>query len=1206
MEKIEVELPNGEIIEFPGGTPDTEINQAIETYLATQGAASPMGVPTPEAVPDMGLPTAIDTPVVDPVQERNARNQQTNPFAFDFEMQREMFAQRQAEDAARAVNDRVMAAPEAPFRRDVLYPPVPPQLGFADSVLSTLSDVGDALIPGEQEPNRFQQRRNERNTDLDQYYREAQEIWEMYGTPMESGIGGLTGTRTAEMAVPDPESELGYRIETVRLPDPNGTNFFDILKQTGLTVAQETGDLVTEGAITTEGEFSKSIPDYQLGGGSQFVSDVLSFMMPGIYVDKVVRRGARALSAGSRATTAGRFVAGAATETIMTSEDDSPLVVNPEAITEVFKGLSPEAASDIAMLADALFVNGAFNTIATGVLMGGAALKNKVQGAVAGLSSSSRRTLGERGTIMEVIKFLDPEIDSFGEAHLKRNLGTFSTIIGSNANVEVVFGQVAEQIPVATVNALMRGAEDYIRISRVPAKRNMSPDEWASYVNQEATLMVNRMIGMTGAEAGAGQAVAQRQAEISDGVRSIMRRGAEAELPAGVADTREAMGQATDSLIDVRRTDIGSADTAIAQGTDDLANTTARLSNVASDNEIIRGLLDGSTPPTEFFREGPFVERMKTLMGDELYTAYRTAFDNSDRAYAAIPNTPISEEGITAFRSVLDDVVRDANQIDSSGGTARNILGRVYNAFQPQTAMDAAGDVVVETTEELMSRLSDLGFQDMYRLKQQLSRVVDSQPQGPVRDRLIELRRHITDGDTGQIAILRQTGDSATATAAEAADQTFREAMARFSNSAPMKQFSDLAGTQRAVGGTYDTVAGAARRGEPDMIAQGVGNILPQITNDTTGAYFDNFALALDTVMSRGELDEVMSSRVTSEALYNLGLALQNSDQQSADLIISSIRPHAAQLERANPGLLDTLERASGQVRQEAGLLTSQADEARAVLDQAQQAKTQAENSILRKFIDPESTNVEAISNPRGVLLNMMNGNNAGNEYKALIDQIARIPDAGERAFAEQALRATTIENISEKLFTSATGAMVEPGRASAGVSMSNIQRILESNGNNILDVVDTVFAGSDPIKQHYRTVLAGLATDELPKSVKFRLYGSDTASQLAIRDAASTGILLTLGYMNPTAAAARRLSAEFVERAENDLKNVRKETMVNMLAYPEEFARLTDVLLQSREPNVIMQAVGELTNALAAGVRAELRTSGGDTDQVIELFGQQ
>lgn len=1219
MEKIEVELPNGEIREFPGGTSDAEINASIEAYLATQGAAEPANVtrPTVPTVSPMGSqPTTDQEPM-------------TNPFGFNFDDQKramEAVEQARLADIERQAQQRMMGNPETPFRRDVLFGQPPATAPITDRVLAGVSDVADFVTPGEDPPNRFQESRDKARIEMDRYIQQAKDVVTMIGTP----IGGeaseelpldpysalldnpafedettTNGIMVAEMAVNDPDSADGYRIETIRLPNPESGMFSDIMTQALARNVGEYGDLFTEGAITQEGEFSQSIPRFQLSEGQQITSDIVSFIMPSLLIDKVVTKGGKLLRASNRATGTARFGSQAVGEAINSNEDDDTLIVAPERMREIFKGVGEERSEDMAMVADALIVNGAFNGILRGISFVGGGGVNKVRGIAAGLSGTARREMGERETVMRVLKFIDPKIDSFGEDQFVRNLQTFSTIIDNNKTIPVLFGQISENLPAPTVNALMRGASDYVRLAHVPVRNTMAPEQWDKYVNDEATLMVNRLIGMTRAEAVAGQAVAQRQAEVSDGVRSIMRRGAEAELPAGAADTRQAMGQATNSLVDVRRTDIGSADAAIAQGTEDLTSATARLSNVASDNEIIRGLLNGSTPPTEFFREGPFVERMKTLMGDELYTAYRTAFDNSDRAYASIPNTPISEEGITAFQSVLDDVVRDANQIDSSGRTARNILGRVYNAFQPQTATDAAGDVVVETTEELMDRLSDLGFQDMYRLKQQLSRVVDSQAQGPVRDRLIELRRHITDGDTGQIAILRQTGDSATATAAEAADQTFREAMARFSNSAPMKQFSDLAGTQRAVGGTYDTVAGAARRGEPDMIAQGVGNILPQITNDTTGAYFDNFALALDTVMSRGELDEVMSSRVTSEALYNLGIALQASDQQSADLIISSIRPHAAQLERANPGLLDTLERASGQVRQEAGLLTSQVDEAQAVLDQAKQAKTQAENSILRKFIDKESTNLEAISNPRGTLLNMMRGNNAGNEYKSLMSQIARIPDAGERAFAEQALRATTIENITEMLFTSTTGAMVEPLRASAGVSMSNIDRILNSNGNNILDVVDTVFAGSDPIKQHYRTVLAGLATDELPDSVKFRLYGSDTDSQLAIRDAASTGILLTLGYMNPTAAAARRLSAEFVNQAEADLKRVQKETLVNMLAYPEEFSRLTEVLMRSREPSVISQAVSDVTTAIGRGIRAEVRTNDETRDSAIDQTNQ-
>lgn len=1215
MSNIRVELPTGQTVEFPAGTSTEEMNRAIEEFLAGQGGGS-TPVQPPPAIPaatQQPGPTDMQMEDIPGLMDPPQRNPVVNPYAVDHEAQMQAYEDRlrerqqaMEEDRLRELNERAQGNPTTPFRRDVFYPPNPGLNLGLDYTIAGISDVWDMIVPGQREPNQFQQRRNQNQAEYRAYLREAQELYDLLGTPMEDGVGGLLGTRTATMVVPDPESTDGYRRENFRLPDPRGSTFTDMLNQALLTAGGEFGDLITEGAVTRQGEFSQSIPGYQLSGGAQFGSDVMSFMIPGLFVDKIIRHTSRAIGMGSRATNAVRFGGGAATETIISSEGDSPLAANPEIISEIFQGISPERAADVAMMADALLINGAFDVLLRGISRVGGLMGNKATGAAAGFSATARQSMGERETVMRVIRFLDPEIDAFGDAQLRRNLQTFSTIIGNNARMPIVFGEIADEIPVATVNALMRGAEDYIRVTRVPNRRGMSPEQWEQYVNAEATLMVNRMIGLTETEAAAGQAIAQRQAQISDSVADVMRRGANAELPTGAADTRDAMGQATDSLMDLRRSDIANQDAIISQNTARRDQATRELSTVASDNDTIRSLLSGATPPTEFFRTGPYVDRMRRLMGEELFTAYRTAFDNVDNAYKAIPNVRLSEEGIMAFRDVLDDVVQNANQIDTSGGTARNILGRIYTAFQPQTAVDGAGNVIIETTEELFARLSDVGFQDMYRVKQQLSRVIDSQPQGPVRDRLIDLRRHITDGDSpsGQISILRNTGDSAVADAATNADQLFRETMARFSNSEPLRQFSELAGEVRAVGHTYDGVAGAARRGEPDMIAQGTNNILPQITNDPTGAYFENFALAMDTIMSRGELNDVLAGRVTAEALYNLGVALNNSDRQSAELIIASVRPHAENLERFNPGLLDTLERAAGEIRGEVAGLRSSIDAATAVIDAATAARKQAEDSILRRFIDPTSTNVEAISNPRGVLLGMMNSNNAGNEYGRLIEQINRIPDAAEREFAMQALRATTIENISERLFTTTTGAMVEPTRASQGVSMANVQRILESNGNNILDVIDTVFANSDPIREHYRTILRNLATDELPRSVRFRLYGSDTSSQLAIRDAASTGILLTLGYMNPTAAAARRLSAEFVQRAESDLAGIRKETLVNMLAYPEEFARLTEVLMRSRDPQIITETVREVTAAMGRGVRAELRTNEDDRDRVRRSVG--
>lgn len=1097
------------------------------------------------------------------------------------------------------------------YQRNNLYGPRPEKPGIGTRAGAVVGDVIDAAIPGRQESSEAQKAVEEFRENEQQYLDEAVQTYEDLGKPIIDATGGMTG-RTALIAVPDDNAEGGSRVEEVLLPNPYGNAFYDVFVQTGSSVLQDTGDLAT-GNVLQEGPVGRAVPDTQLPDGQQLTSDILGFLVPGLGVAKgakFVGRGVDAIQNSRRArqgdeattsaTRSGAIAGGttnfggqAAVGTVFANPDDDPLMANPEYFEDTFK-MSPERAQEAAIFAENLLVDGALSALGAAASKVKTWVRNKGSGVFAGINPQYLQNATQRQTVMNTMKYLDPEIDAAGDLETLRNMDTFSRTLGANASLRATLGSETADIPVPTVNSLMKGAENYIRVSRQRLRQSMEPEEYEEYVREEATNLVNRAVGLSQMQSGKGGQVARREGQTTEAIRGLTQSAVRSQAPVNAAGESipagQAMRQTTERLAQLRQADVQAADAAVGQAQANVDLAQESLDSVVSDNAIVRDVLNEAPSPDQFLRVGEYDQRLKQLMGETAYNEYVRTFDEVNAAYSAIPNDPLPEENILALQSELNGVVRNANQMDSSGGTAKAILGDVYRAFQPQESLDESGEVIIETTDELLDRLGDIGFQDIYQVKRNLSRTIDGLPDGPVKTRLIDFRNHITDPDRGQIGLLQRSGNDDIADAAVAADQRFKDAMARFNNSEPIKQFSDRAGVVRSVGQTFDDVPGSSPRGRPDLEARSVQDVLPAITNDPTGAYFDQFALALEDVMSRENLSATLGEKVTAEALYSLGRSLRNGDRQSAEQIINTVGQYREQLERFNPQLLDRLDSAASQVRDETVTRQQLVEQSTTILEDAKAAQDRATNGVLSKLISPNSDDIEAISNPMARLKKLMNDDDSGNAFRQLQEQINRITDPQERAFAQRSLKAATLKNATDMLFTTSSDAAVSATEAARRPSRATIRRIQENEANNILNAIDTVFSDDEVMQQTYRTLLASLDAETLPGSISYSKGGSPTASNLSIRDAVSTGILLTAGYMNPTAAAARRLTSESVAAAERQVQQVESETLERILADPEVFAEMVNEVRQFKNGQGDVNLLGNTIRAVQTELRLEDR----------------
>jgi hypothetical protein len=124
---------------------------------------------------------------------------------------------------------------------------------------------------------------------------------------------------------------------------------------------------------------------------------------------------------------------------------------------------------------------------------------------------------------------------------------------------------------------------------------------------------------------------------------------------------------------------------------------------------------------------------------------------------------------------------------------------------------------------------------------------------------------------------------------------------------------------------------------------------------------------------------------------------------------------------------------------------------------------------------------------------------------------------------------------------------------------------------------------------------LGALGDVSITSRMKVARAGSDTAANLAIRDSVSTGILFAFGYMNPTAAAARRITASQIEAMEKLGKTKQDEIIATALSAPKELSMLARAIARGEKVSTLVALRDEFLTAAERTVRYEVRVNPGE-----------
>ena len=860
--------------------------------------------------------------------------------------------------------------------------------------------------------------------------------------------------------------------------------------------------------------------------------------------------------------------------------------------------MSDEQAKDLAMVFDGFVVNGIFDTVLGIASFGIRKGAQKFQDAPGIVNSEFVRDKAKRAGVLGVITSIDPALKDKSAKELAQAARALSQILDENSTTLVRVGSTAEEVPVDTINALMSGAEKYIEVTRQSLQNSMKPDEWAKYVQKEANLIVTNTIGVARGAIG-NSSVLAKQAEMTNSVGKVFTEEANAVNPDNVNFNTDTVP----NLVDKRNLDLEVIDGEIDAAKNSSEGFLLTSGKAVQEDPLIKEMIS-EVDPSRFFDDTLYVEELTNLYGKTFVDEYRSAYDAVKTAYEAIPNEPID---LASFKTQLASVFTNAGGLGEVTQDGAPILAKLKEVFGDKikpsegalSLADPQQKVEAFTPQQIIDGLTDdIGFQDLFSLKKELDKLISSTNNRNVASSLVELRNHITSkavneaGEaTGQLAYVSRNGGQA-AKLAKDADDLFIETQSKFQNSMTTQGLSEASFTPAYAGTNTPVPESGSRRGQPNLETNAVANT-DAMLSDRTGNQLEQLQFALSGALSKGEVNKPFIDLFVAKQADRLAKALRNNDNQTIEDIDAAFEGVIDQLRSLDSPLVEELNSAKSRILKVQDELGNRALAADTVADMAMQRKIEAENTVVAQFLS-KNIKGKAQSTPSITVKRELVGSDPGNFIDALMGEIDKLP-VEQQIPARAATQSMLLRSIHDLVTTSTS---IAPD-GTKDVAMGQISKLTNENRSGLIDAVSRAFPNDEYMKQTMMLTLGSLDDISLGARMKTARSGSDTAVNLRIKDSASTGILFAFGYMNPTAAAARRISAAQIEAMEKLAKEEQEKIIGTILANPEDFADLARKIANNSDPSTLKVAATNFLNTANRTAQYQMRVNeADDTDE--------
>ena len=1061
--------------------------------------------------------------------------------------------------------------------------------------------------------------------DLAEFKTKAAETYETTGH--QSGNDRIY---TKYLPIKDDEGNVtDYKQVDVIIPKPDSTSFERVVEQAGRDIYQQLGGFVKEGAILEESDLEQAVPDYELTGGEQFFTTMLSIVAPVVpaikglnYAGKFVR-GAKF---GTKSAIGVDAVGTAAIEAIMSREADKGLLVRPDSIAALTGSrFTDEQNKDISMFMDGLLVNGALDGLISVVGKAAGWGKQKVSASALLASEDALRAAVTDDMVTNVMKFLDPELADLGPTEFKSRILNLSEKLNDNAIIELTLGKATTEIGVDTTNAIMRSSEAYIAETRQGLRDTMSDTEFDEYVKTKAAEMSRAMIDLMRSQS-TNPAVANTAARVTQDVGDFVADAGQAQLRDGVDGIDAAAAQTAESLVFQSNREVADIEKTAAlraSQTDDLLATQKTL---IEDNPILQtlvgdelGLLVTGNQPVFTANVQQYRDAVNELVTDKVYPQFVKDMDEVDAAYLNLPEADIDAK---ALKKKLFEVVQDVNDIDSGGADiAANVLRDMFDGYKPKTVSTRPDPIPIvgqddllktsETSSEVIERITEnIKFSDLYRVKADLQRVIEKYSNQPaVQQRLMAFRKHITDAEEGgQMAYVIANADPEDAAQFAAADDLYKAARAKYTNSEPLERLKEAMADKRRFSET--DIPGPAGRKDPDF-QLAAGQFIDETMADSTGTLYKQLNYMLDGVVNPKQISNTFAEMFMANATDALRVAVAQSDN-AADpekALLAAFQPIRDQMQAVGADeLLRLLETGYRQVRdgfRESGNFVANNDKLIKALDA--QAKA-AQEGILSTLISSTPgravglmgrTEAMPTSSAREALETIITGKDSVNKLKELKTKIDGLPSVLEREMAMEALQAISLDTIGRKIFGVGATGLSGGTTATRSIRNNNVVKLTSDEASDLMKSIDTLYPANLEMSEAIFQTMDKLFEVTLPGRVKSSMPGSDTAFNTSrnqqIRDSVSTSILLLAGYMNPTAAMLRRIAEAPMKEAQQLEKDVAANVLAVIVTSPKAFSDLLKASAEGQKQSVINELAKQAIRNTAKTTRYEIRVQESD-----------
>ena len=1135
-------------------------------------------------------------------------------------------------DGSVNVTEQVTAAREPTRDYDFFYGEKPPKLSWLDSTSAVLGDLFNNDVQ-----SGSQIERDEYKTKLEEFDKNAKKIYENsveYTLPEVKAMGiDLTFMADDELFADNKLRVYKYldadgEVAMTLVPNPTSNAFTRILGQASRTIWTEIAGLVEredDGSLDLnyleDSEYSKAVPDLDQGMGEGLLTDLLVFGVPGVAAEKAGRgltktvlkplvdnkivkkaddllgtsvvgnftRKAADIS-GNAITYMGGSLAVALTEGVLSEEGDQGLIFDEDMVTSVFTGVDPEEAKDLAMIFDGFVVNGLFDTV-LGLGIGAGKMVQKRFGDIRGfVDPTFVKDKSKRAAFLSVITEIDPALANASPRDVAEGFRTLAVILQDNAETLATVGKTTNKVEVDTVNALAAGAKKYIQITRQTLENSMTPEKWAKYVEDEANALVSRTIAIARGNSN-NTLLREQQANMLNNISNTFAQESDRINPTKINFDTDTVP----NLSDARQLEINEIEAeALAAKTQ--AEDFRTESGLAVEKDPLVKEMLSDVDPSRFFDDREYVAKLTELYGETFVDSYRAAYDSVRVAYEAIPNDPID---MIAFKTQLANVFTSAGGLGEVTQDGAPIIAKLQQVFGGKitsktdnlnlAALEGGNTV---TPQSLIDGLSDdIGFQDLYALKKELDKMISATNNRNVSTALQDLRKHITskmvDPDTGeaigQLAFVSKNGGEDTARLAQAADDLFIETQSKFQNSTTTQTLSNNANLPAYAGSNTTIPEGGSRRGQPDLETQAVEGT-DAILSDRTNNQLQQLQFSLSDSLAKGEVNKPFIDLFVAEQTDRLAKALRNNDTQTIQEIDDAFEGIIKKLQNLDSPLVEELNTAKRRiltVQDELGDRALAADE---VARMAMERKVKAETTIVAQFLS--SVGPGAKSNPSMTLTRLLSGDDAGGVVDALLREIDKLP-IDQQGPARTATQSVLLRSIHDMVRTATD---IAPG-GKKDVALGALAKLTNERRSGLVDAVARAFPDDEYMKETMMLTLGSLQDVSLSARMKIARSGSDTAANLKIGQSMSTGILFVFGYMNPTAAAARKLSGAQIEAMERISKEEGDKIVGLILANPKGFAEIAKMIADGVEPAIWKRNTVDFLNVANRTIQYRFRT---------------